>query len=123
MSVPIFTVCNADTQLLALMPDADNVLRFYPYGEAPQDVVRPYAVYQEIGGLPENYLHNRPDADNISYQVNIYALTAPKAKEVFEAMREAIEPVAYITRFAGEGKDSITNDYGYSFDVDWIVLR
>ena len=39
------------------------------------------------------------------------------------ALRDAIEPVAYITAWLGESIDPDTKNNRFSFQVDWIVLR
>jgi hypothetical protein len=39
------------------------------------------------------------------------------------ALRDAIEPAAYITAWLGEAIDPDTKNNRFSFQVDWIVLR
>lgn len=121
MYAPIFAVCAADAAVLdALGP---SPVRLYPFGEAPQDVVKPYAVWQMIGGTPENYLAGRPDADGFTLQVDVYGATATQVRAAAKAIRDAIELSAYIIRWGGETRDTGTKNYRYSFDVDWIVQR
>ena len=50
-----------------------NPVRLYRFGQAPQDVAKPYAVQQTIAGQPENYLGERPDQDTLLVQVDVYA--------------------------------------------------
>ncbi|EPN30837.1 hypothetical protein A245_45243, partial [Pseudomonas syringae pv. actinidiae ICMP 19096] len=52
MAAPIFAVCAADPAVQALLGTSPT--RLYPFGEAPEGVAKPYAVWQVIGGNPEN---------------------------------------------------------------------
>ncbi|MCF5806182.1 MULTISPECIES: DUF3168 domain-containing protein [Pseudomonas syringae group] len=122
MSVaPIFSVCAANSAVTALLGSSPT--RLYPFGEAPEGVAKPYAVWQLITGSPENYLSGRPNVDGFTLQVDIYGDTASSARNVTEAIRNAIELTAYITRWGAESRDTGTKLYRSSFDVDWLVHR
>jgi len=121
MNAPIFKVCAASQAVTALI--GVNPVRLYPFGLQDDDVVYPYAVWQNISGSPENYLDRRPDADSYTLQLDIYADSITSATGVAEALRDAIEPHAYITRWGTQSRDATTKRYRYSFDVEWIVLR
>lgn len=121
MQPPIFKVCAASPAVTALL--GTNPVRLFPFGEAPQGVTYPYAVWQIVGGAPENYLADNPDVDGFNLQVDVYAKTGAAAAGVATALRDAIEPVAYITRWGGQSKDSATKTYRISFDVDWLTPR
>lgn len=99
--------------------------RVYPHGMAPPpaNVIRPYAVFQIVNGLPENYLGTRPDIDSFTTQVDVYADTVASATAAAQALRDALEPVAYVVRWGGQFKDPDTNLFTYSFDVDWLTPR
>lgn len=122
MKAPIFEVCSQDAGVTALL-GAGADLRLYSFGEAPDGVVKPYAVWQLVNGTPENYLAGRPDADGFTLQVDVYGATGTSSRQVREAIRDAIELRAYVTRWGGESRDPATNNYRTSFDVDWIVRR
>ncbi|MDZ3990375.1 DUF3168 domain-containing protein [Pseudomonas sp. Teo4] len=122
MKAPIFEVCSQDAGVTALL-GAGADLRLYSFGEAPDGVVKPYAVWQLVNGTPENYLAGRPDADGFTLQVDVYGATDTSSRQVREAIRDAIELRAYVTRWGGESRDPTTNNYRTSFDVDWIVRR
>ena len=122
MKAPIFEVCSQDAGVTALL-GAGADLRLYSFGEAPDGVVKPYAVWQLVNGTPENYLAGRPDADGFTLQVDVYGATGTSSRQVREAIRDAIELRAYVTRWGGESRDPTTNNYRTSFDVDWIVQR
>ena len=122
MTPPIFQLCSQAAAVTALLGTGAN-LRLYSFGEAPQDVAKPYAVWQLVNGAPENYLAGRPDADGFTLQVDVYGMTGTSVRQVRDAIRDAIELSAYVTRWGGEGRDPATKNYRASFDVDWIVLR
>ena len=121
MIAPIFSVCAASASVTALL--GSSPLRIYPFGLKDDDVIYPYAVWQNIGGAPEMYLDTLPDYDTFNIQVDIYADTVTASTAVAKALRDAIEPHAYITRWGDQVRDPDTKRYRYSFDVDWIVKR
>ena len=125
MYPPIFNAVNV-SGVRALLKTGTGQLRFYLFGLAPQDVPLPYGVWQTIGGTPENYLNQVPDTDSYSGQIDVYATEAQGpsvARDVAEAIRDAIEPYAHITSWRGERIDPDTKNWRISFDYDWIVYR
>ncbi len=122
MTPPIFQLCSQTAAVTALLGTGAN-LRLYSFGEAPEGVAKPYAVWQLMNGEPENYLAGRPDADGFTLQVDVYAATSTSARQVRDAIRDAIELDAYVTRWGGETRDPATKNYRASFDVDWWVQR
>lgn len=120
-AAPIFAVCAADAGVRALLGVTPH--RLYPFGEAPEGVAKPYAVWQLVTGSPENYLAGRPDLDGFTLQVDVYAATASSARAVTDAIAHAIELKANVVRWGGENKDTATNLYRSSFDIDWLVPR
>jgi len=121
MDTPFFQVCKADPTVQALLGGA--LPRIYPFGSAPQNVAKPYVVYQWIGGAPFNMMNCRPDADRASLQVDVYGLTTQSTTTVAKAIRNAIELDSYITGYRGDMRDEETKLYRTSFDVDWLVNR
>ena len=121
MTPPIFQVCAAVPAVTALL--GTDPTRLFPFGQAPQGVALPYAVHQVITGFPENYLGQVPDIDSFTVQIDVYAKSVSEARQVAEALRDAIEPHAYITGWNGESTDPETGHKRYGFDVDWHVQR
>jgi len=121
MDVPFYTVCKADPTVQSLLGGTSP--RIYPFGQAPQNVTKPYVVYQWIGGAPFNMLNCRPDADQASLQVDVYGLTTQSTTAVAKAIRYAIELDSYITSYRGDTREEDTLLYRTSFDMDWIVNR
>lgn len=121
MYPPIFAVSAADAAVLAAL--GPSPVRLYPFGEAPQGVALPYAVWQTINGSPENCLGGRPDMDQFTLQVDVYGRNIDSVRNAARALRDAIELVAHIVSYGGEGRDPDTKNYRYSFTVDWWVSR
>lgn len=121
MYPPIFAKCRADAGVTALL--GTTPCRLYMFGEAPHGVAKPYAVWQVVGGLPANFIDQRPDADLFSLQVDVYADTAAAARNAAKAISTAIELSAHVTSWRGESRETETKDYRSSFDIDWIVQR
>ena len=121
MYPPIFQLITASTDAKKALGTSPT--RLYPFGTAPENVALPYAVWQTVGGYPENYLAEVPDVDQFMVQVDVYAATATSARSTAEAIRDAIEPNAYIAAWRGESRDNETRNYRYSFDVDFITPR
>lgn len=121
MTPPIFAIIKASGTVTALI--GSNPVRFYMAGEATQDTPVPYCVWQNIFGTPENFLGQLPDVDSWTTQIDVYADTATTVRAVAQAVRNALEPVAYVTSWNGESKDPATKRYRYSFDVAWITPR
>lgn len=121
MDTPFYKVCKADPTVLALLGSPEP--RIYPFGSSPQDGVKPYAVYQWVGGTPFNMLNCRPDADRASLQIDVYGLTQKSSTECAVAIRYAVELQSYITSYRGTERDDATKLYRTSFDLDWLVNR
>lgn len=122
MYPPIFDTVNTPA-VRAVLKSGNDPLRFYLFGQAHQNVQKPYAVWQTAYGSPENYLNQVPDVDSFGVQVDVYADNATSARTVAQALRDAIEPKAHITSWRGDSIDPDTQNYRFSFDCDWIVNR
>ena len=117
----IFETCATDPAVTALL--GTSPVRLFPFGMAPAGVIKPYAVWQQVGGQPENYLAGVPDIDSMTLQVDAYATTSASARAVAAALRDAIEHVAHVVAWRGESRDAETGNYRVSFDVDWLIPR
>jgi len=121
MFPPVFEIVADSSAVTSLLGTAP--VRFYPFGQAPQQPVLPYAVWQTVTGEPENYLNDTPDVDRFGIQIDVYASTGAVARQLAAALRDAVEPQAYVTSWRGEGRDAETLHYSYSFDVSFHVIR
>lgn len=97
--------------------------RIYPHGIADQNTAKPYCVFQIVAGNPDNFLNCTPGADNYLVQVDIYAASPASAAAGAQAIRDGIEPVAYVTSWRGQFREIDTQLYRYSFDTSWITYR
>lgn len=121
MYPPIFMYANRSAQVRALLGGVP--LRFYMFGEAPHSPTYPYAVWQTVGGAPENYITNAPNIDRFGVQVDVYATSSSEARECVAALRDALEPYAHITGWSGESRDGETGSYRSGFEMDWWTHR
>lgn len=121
MFPPAFQVAAASPTVQAAL--GSSPVRFYPFGEAPQNEQRPYAVWQTAYGSPENYIGDTPDIDTWGVQVDCFALTINQVRDSAKALRDVFEPVAHIVGWRGETRDADTNLYRYSFDVEFWTPR
>lgn len=120
MYPPVYDLVEASENVTELL---GNPPRFYAFGDAPQGVVMPYAVWQVVAGSPMNYLGEVPDADSVLIQIDVYAAESRTCRNVAFAIRDAVEPAAYVTSWRGEMRESETREYRTSFDVSFITVR
>ena len=121
MFPPLFEVCSADAQVQSTF--GTNPCRVYPFGEAPQQGVTPYVAWRVFGGEPENNLSCPPDMDRFMVEVSVYADQGQEARDGAVAIRDAVEPLAHVTAWAGEGRDETTRLYRVRFLVEWFTER
>lgn len=114
---PLFATCAANAGVTALLGAGPT--RLYPFGEAPEHVAKPYAVYQVLNGVPENYLGEPPDIDQWNIQIDIYADSVSSADNALKAFRRALETVCHVTRLGGTGTDTSTQLKHTSLDISW----
>lgn len=125
MFPPLFATLNASSAVRAIFGTAP--LRVYPFGDAPAKgqpgYAVPYAVFQTIYGSPENYLGEVPDMDGWGVQIDVYAESLSAARAGAQAIRDAIEPVAYVVAYNAELREPDTRLFRYSFDVAFLTSR
>lgn len=121
ITTPLVNLCRASSAVREVL--GESPVRIYPFGLAPKDVGRPYAVFQTIGGSAAMYLGDVPDYDNASLQIDVYDNELAGAIQAAKAIRGAIESNCYVTRYDEDGKDPATGLKRCGFDVDWIVIR
>jgi hypothetical protein len=118
---PVFTICASSAAVRECL--GDSPVRLYPFGMTDDILVYPYAVWQNISGAPGMYLDRVPDYDAYSVQIDVYGDTDSDVISAAVALRDAIEPRGYVTRWGNQGRNPDTLKYRYSFDVDFIVNR
>lgn len=124
MIPPIFEVCSEsqDVQIVLGGMLGNKLPRLYPFGEAPQNTPKPYAVYQIISGAPDNTL-TVPESDHLSVQVDVFGRSQAEAMNAFTVLRDAVQHKGYVTGYNINGREDDTKLWRLSFDVDWIIDR
>lgn len=115
MNPIIFEILSNETEVTSLF--GTNPVRIYP-GRAPQNVVKPYAVYSVYNANPENYLDGIPDIENKGVQINIYSNSYSNLEDCFLAIRDALEPHAHMISYTTPDVDSDTNLYSARMEFD-----
>lgn len=121
MHAPVFETAVASVGVTTLLGSTPT--RLYLFGQAPQPVTLPYAVWQQVSGSPYNHLTSIPRVDRYTTQIDVYGASVDSVRGAAEALRDAFEPVAKIENWRGESRDATTQNYRYGFDVVWNVLR
>lgn len=85
--------------------------RVYRHGDAPQNVTRPYVTWFVVTGTPENTLDEVPRIDDYRVQVDCWSDGDAEVEELSEAVRNAIEPSAYMTQVHADDRDPETKRY------------
>ena len=123
MFPPVFAIAVADSSVTALL--GANPTRFFLFGEAVQNTQKPYAVWQVVSGEPYNTLSCPPDVDRVTVQIDAYGNTVSSVRSVAAALRGAFEASGgcYVVSLNGEQKESDTNLFRSSFDLEFHVKR
>ena len=120
MIPPVYTGVSASVPVQAVL---GNPVRLYGFGEAPQNVTKPYAVWQTPFALPENYLGRVPDIDQHSTQVDVYGATSASVIAAATALRNVYEVTAHMTSFRLWPKETDTNLYRVTLEIDFWTKR
>lgn len=130
MNPPFFQVINVPAVRAVF---GTNPTRVWPFGDAPDENPprQVYAVFQTISGNPEQYINQVPDSDDWLVQVDVYVESATgRSDEAIDlvtngarVLRDAIEPVAYITAWRTATREPGTRLYRYGFDVAFVTSR
>jgi hypothetical protein len=81
----LFSIITGDATVAALI-----VARFYPI-TAPQNVTKPYATYQRIGGVRHRSVDGPAGLASPRYQVDAWATDIDEARSLSAAIRRAID--------------------------------
>lgn len=121
MYPPIFEIASADASVKTAL--GENPTRFFPFGQATDGTTQTYAVWQVVGGAPENYLSNRPVIDLFRIQIDVYGDSASEVRTAAMALRNVLEGHAHVVSWRGESRDPQTGRYRSSFDMDFWTNR
>ena len=121
MIPPVFTILYANTAVKAIL--GSSPLRVFPWGEAPENVAKPYATYIVISGSPENMLGDKADMDVLSTQIDIWGESVSSCSSTAEAVRTALESYAHMTSFSASSPDIDTELFRTRMDFDFFKVR
>lgn len=121
MYPPVFQLATRSEEVKDALGAAPT--RLYLFGLAPENVAYPYAVWQVVGGSPENYLTNLPEIDNFLIQIDVYGTSAESVRAGAKALRDALENHAHVVSWRGESRDPETRAYRSSFDMSFWTDR
>ena len=124
MTAPIFALLNASDEVKSFL-QTGNKLRAYEFGLAPDAPAKPYLVWQDISGDPQNHLDCPANTDHVTIQIDIYTLVPDQLRLIREAARKALEldNSCTVTSLRGNEREPITKLYRTGFDSNWFVDR
>ena len=124
MTAPIFALLNASDEVKAFLKSG-NILRAYEFGLAPDAPVKPYLVWQDILGDPQNNLDCPARTDHLTIQIDIYTTDPMQLSLIKEAVRKALEVdnSCTVTSLRGNEREPETKLYRTGFDSNWFVDR
>lgn len=122
---PVFSVLKSSANVKAFV--GTNPPRIYKHGEAPQLVdgekKLPYVTWFVATAAPENQLSGTPSTDRMTIQVNCWHDTSAGIDLLAQAVRDAIEPVAYMTGMPIDQREPETRLYWIALQFDWYNDR
>jgi len=124
MTAPIFQLLNASDEVKSFLKSG-SILRAYEFGLAPDSPIKPYLVWQDISGIPQNNLDCPADMDQVTIQIDIYTLEPERLRVIREAARRALEAgySCTVTNLRGNEREPETKLYRTGFDSNWFVNR
>jgi hypothetical protein len=121
---PFFQTVKDDAGVQAIF--GTNPCRIFPFGYTQtkgDKVTKPYAVFQQVGGSPDNNLSDRPKSDEIEIQVDVYAPKVADVKAAANAIETAIELDCHVVKIMGAVIEPETKLYRSTFLTQWRVNR
>lgn len=128
MLPPVFQTLKASSAVKNIV--GQNPPRIWRHGSAPgltRDTAGnlivpkdPYITWQLISGVPENNLSDPPPVDRQTVQVDCWHQTDAGIEVLADAVRDAIEPVAYMTSVLIDEREPETNLYRLSLQFDFF---
>jgi hypothetical protein len=128
MVSPVFTLLAGDAAVTALI-GAPPAMRCYSGGMIPEtptiNAALPCVTQQRIAGEPANNLARAPSIERVVIQINVWALTAVQAKQVMEAVRDALEAggANCMGNVPSDTYEPETKRFGWMFDIHFWINR
>lgn len=124
MTAPIFVLLEASDEVKSFLKSG-NILRVYEFGLAPDAPIKPYLVWQDISGDPQNNLDCPARTDHLTIQIDIYTTDPLHLRTIREAVRKALEldNSCTVIDLRGNEREPVTKLYRTGFDSNWFVDR
>jgi hypothetical protein len=87
--------------------------------EAPQDAADPYVVWAVVSGVPGNNLSDTPEYDDQRIQIDCWSDNQAQARQLGEAVRDAIEAQTHIVFGPWSDRDQDTKLWRWSMDAEY----
>ena len=120
MIPPVYALLSASTVIAAVF---GTPIRIWPWGEARQQIMRPYATWGVVSGVPQNYLGQVPDIDSMLIQIDVWTDTAEECLDAATAIRDELEPAAHMVSFGSMDRDPDTKAYRMTLEFDFWTDR
>lgn len=121
MIPPIFQILSDDPAVTGFL--GSNPLRIFPFSEAPENSLYPYATYTVIFGEPDNSLNDIPLIDKLNTQVDIWGSSAASVLDTAAAVRDALEPHAHMVGTGSMEREPETKSYRVRLEFDFFTER
>jgi hypothetical protein len=115
---PLIRTATAVTTLIGTSP-----VRCFRHGSAPQGTALPYVTWYVVSGVPENDLSDLPKVDSYSVQVDCWSADPQQVEDLADAVRDALEPAAYMTAIAANGRDPVTMNFRLGMTFNFWTPR
>lgn len=117
----IYAYLHADATVLALLGTPGGLKAYRD--TAPQGVEQPYVVWFQTGGLPENYMDQRPTIDSGRFQFDITGHDQSNVDAIYNAIIPALETHGYLVGENMSGYDRESKLFFRSFDFHFWTPR
>lgn len=98
-------------------------VRIFDFGKAPQDVIAPYIVFNQVADSPYEQISGSPCSDFMTVQVDCYSKDKGEIRGLAKAVRIALDVSGYSNRLIIQTQEDGTLLYRISFEVDLIENR
>lgn len=99
-----------------------RMVKFFRLGEVPQNTREPYSIWQQVGGVPYNSLSCSPVAEHLTIQIDCYASSAEKSRNICHLIEKSLELKGVVTSYRSF-YETETKLFRSGFDIDFIENR
>lgn len=99
-----------------------QIIKFFRLGEMPQNTKEPYVIWQQVSGVPYNSLSCRPTTEHLTIQIDCYASSAEKSRNICHLIEKSLELKGVATSYRSF-YEAETKLFRSGFDIDFIENR